>query len=642
MFQKLINRNVDYLYKLQINETEHQHHRLSWILAAQSIMFAGISVLLSDGSYKMPDEVKIIVGALISLIVAIGVSISISGIYSMLVGELCVGTILERWDEYDCKQDSEKKKEIPHQVILSPGTVMRSRLKVLLLYSFAPKVFCAGWMALLLFYVTERNCNWVQEHYIVTITGYYFVALIAICLVTAWAGKFFLYHWFYHDTKEKRMEKKCNDRHCGQERADDDAPRCDGPVAYNGNAYAQCQLNYINGHCCRCECAPVTGNRKESGVGEKRVTPADANLRIYHIVVDRFNGNWTKPPKNTNDFLGGNIRGIIDRLDYVAAQGYNAILLTPVFHSAAYHGYHTIDYTQMDSHFGTWQDFQELIDKAHARNIKIICDFVPNHCHVSNRWFVEAKNDKRCGPYRNRFYFDESRKGGYVSYQNIPDLPKLNLYDNAMADRMVHVAMDLAKRGIDGLRIDHAIGVPFRFLRNLNAALKEINPDLLVFGEVWAPHTPNDISQVEFKSNTRKEEVIDNARDLQENIQLDYVGVLDGVLDFEYRNIILDEIGRGHRLFGNNELKRRLDAHFRRYPAHYRLLLFLDNHDTNRILFECGNDRALMDEAIEYTRSLPYPSIIYYGTERYMSHDKDIHDGTPYADLDVREPMDWR
>ncbi len=136
MCQKLINRNVDYLYNLQIGETEHQHHRLSWILAAQSIIFVGLCTLLSA-----PHNTYVV--QLIWLLAAIGVSLSISGIYSVLVGELSIGTVLERWDEYDSKNKREKCKEVPHQVILSPSSVMRSRLQFLLLYSFAPKVFCA-------------------------------------------------------------------------------------------------------------------------------------------------------------------------------------------------------------------------------------------------------------------------------------------------------------------------------------------------------------------------------------------------------------------------------------------------------------------------------------------------------------------
>jgi len=634
MCQELINRNVDYLYRLQIEETEHQHHRLSWILAAQSIIFVGLCTLL--------PKCNTYVVHLIWLLAAIGVSLSISGIYSVLVGQLSIGTVLERWDEYDGKKKREKCKEIPHQVILSPSSVMRSRLQFLLLYSFAPKVFCAAWIALLAFVLTDKYINTPLAHPNIIIICYYLGALIAICIAAVYAGKFLLYQWFYKDTREKRSKKDCDEKSVTFDA--DCVPNCGDSLITNGNAFNKCQINLLNG-CCRTGSIRRYDDYPEPDKCKGRLCagnlyiPKGSDLRIYHIVVDRFNGGWTETPKNTNAFLGGKLRGITEKLDYIASQGYNAILLTPIFKSAAYHGYHTIDYTQIDPHFGTWQDFQELVDKAHAGNIKIMCDFVPNHCHISNRWFAEAQSNPD-SPYRNWFYFDQSRQGGFVSYQNYPDMPKFNLFDNAAADCLIHAAMHLAKKGIDGLRIDHAIGVPFRFLKRLTSALKGINPEILVFGEI-CPYNLKDISQVEFRSCARKEDVINEDPNLQDNIQLDYVGVLDGVLDFEYRNIILDEIKLGHRIFGNSALKRRLKTHFSKYPPNFCLLLFLDNHDTNRILFSCNGDRMLMDEAVEFTKSLPYPSIIYYGTERYMTNGSDINDGTPYADLGVRGPMDW-
>ena len=645
MIQKQINRNVDYLYKLQIGETEHQHHRLSWILAAQSIMFASLSVLIS-----CEKSGGLVTDALIALFIAVGVSLSISGIYSILVGELSIGTVLERWDEYDCRQKSEKYDEIPHVVILSPSTVMQSRLKFLLIYSFAPKVLCAGWMALFFFYIAREYFGLAEEYYRLMLISTFCGILLLVCIVTGWFGKYLLYEWFYKDTKEKRQKKNSDANPCVA--IVDNDPQCGRVVNIRCNGNLHCQLNNINsgnGKCvisynnrncgCPCGCHYKSGRCINPCSNVNPIALNSSHLNIYHIVVDRFNGGWTTPPANANTFLGGNIKGIIDKLDYIADLGYNAILLTPIFESHEYHGYHTVDYTQIDSHFGTWQDFQELIDKAHAKNMKVMCDFVPNHCHITNKWFVEAQRGNN-NPYRNRFYFDKSRLGGYVSYQNFPDLPKFNLYDSATSDCMTHIAMNLVKKGIDGLRIDHAIGVPFRFLKELNAALKRINPNIFVFGEVW-PVNLTDVSQVEFKNCMRKDEVIKGSANMQDNIQLDYIGVLDGVLDFEYRNIILDEIRLGHRLFGNSTLQRKLEAHFSKYPSHFQLLLFLDNHDTNRIMLSCNQDQSLVDEAVLFTQTQPYPSIIYYGTEKHMTNTTDINSGIPHADMEVRNPMDW-
>ena len=104
------------------------------------------------------------------------------------------------------------------------------------------------------------------------------------------------------------------------------------------------------------------------------------NIRIYHLLIDRFNGGWQVPPASKNVFCGGNLQGVIGKLDYIKGLGFNAIMLSPIFKSANYHGYHTLNFEDVDPHFGSWNDYQELLDKAHDMGLRIICDFVPNHC----------------------------------------------------------------------------------------------------------------------------------------------------------------------------------------------------------------------------------------------------------------------
>ena len=77
MLQKWIHKNVDYLYQLQINETEHQHHRLGWIIAAQALIFTGLCTLLTA---KFGGECDFYSGVIVPLIIIIGVLLSISGI----------------------------------------------------------------------------------------------------------------------------------------------------------------------------------------------------------------------------------------------------------------------------------------------------------------------------------------------------------------------------------------------------------------------------------------------------------------------------------------------------------------------------------------------------------------------------------
>lgn len=607
MCQKQINENVDYLYDLQIKETEHQDHRLSWILAAQALIFTGLCTLLTIE--KGADII------MITVIVVIGILLSISGVYSVIVGEASNSVVMGMWNEYDRQKCHRiKEKPIPHLVVLTPDFIMKSSTQFLLFCRFAPNVFCAAWITMFLFQLKNMNCivcvyNIPSECCtVMTAILIYLLILFFICLFTHYVNKYLRYKWGDEERK----------RHYERYHLIPKSKRKKGK---------SCQ------QCCNagCYCPPGRFNQKKGNMGD---------MRIYHIMVDRFNGTWTAAPTNQNDFLGGNLRGVIDKLDYIQTLGHNAIMLTPIYSTDAYHGYHITDYGNVDAHFGDWTIFAELIREAHRRNMKIICDFVPNHCHVSNHIFQDALNNKN-SKYRKWFYFDTSRKGDYVSYQNYPNLPKFNLYDNAAADYMINCVVDLICRGVDGLRIDHAVGVPFDFLRNLRQEVRRANQNTFVFGEVWATN-PRDISQIEFINNKRKQDVLSRNANVQEQMQLDYEDIFDGVLDFKFMEIMQDAASSGNGFFGNKSLQNSLERHFSCYKYNFMPILFLDNHDTNRFMYYCNNDRALLDEAVRYMRSLPYPSIVYYGTEQYMVNAQSIFNSTrPYADLDVREPMNW-
>ena len=97
--------------------------------------------------------------------------------------------------------------------------------------------------------------------------------------------------------------------------------------------------------------------------------------------------------------------------------------------------------------------------------------------------------------------------------------------------------------------------------------------------------------------------------------------------------------GRGIK--GNATLKQKVEEHFAKYPEDFKLVLFLDNHDTDRFLFDCQDDATLLHEAIEFTKELPHPFSFLYGTEQLMTNNPSIVNAEPYADLRVRNCMDW-
>ena len=367
------------------------------------------------------------------------------------------------------------------------------------------------------------------------------------------------------------------------------------------------------------------------------------NIRIYHLLIDRFNGGWQVPPKSENIFCGGNLQGVIDKLDYIQGLGFNAVMLSPIFASANYHGYHTLNFDEVDPHLGTWEDYQRLLDTAHAKGMKVICDFVPNHCWYEAPMFQEALL-KNGGKHRDWFFFEGDDSDAFVSFLGFGDLPKFNLTNPEVAGFMIDKAERLARMGVDAFRIDHALGQPHAFLQQFREAMHAVSGDIVVFGEVWAFGIgPQLASQLYFKTPERLQEFMaqDTKPFSQDDLQADYVETLDGVLDFAYRDILLDEVHAGRGIRGNETLRQRVEKHFAKYPKDFKLVLFLDNHDTDRFLFDCHDDAALLHDAIDFTMSLPRPFSFLYGTEQLMTNNPSIFNAEPYADLRVRNCMDW-
>ena len=642
MAVKEINENVDYLYKLQKDETEHQNHRLMWILTAQALIFAALCTLLSNES----DEYNLIF-VIINLIL-VGGLISISGIYSMLISQTSIGVAYELWDRYNkISDDNEKREQMYHLLSLAPSHFLKSKIKWLMFYGFAPNVFCAAWINLVLTYCLY-NVTFVNGFKIDVLCSIctFFIILLFILIISHYVGKYFLYHWGYDQNKKKKKlgnsKSFSNQGKPGDECADSNGNMVCRGIGHNENSVIQNSFNNYgccnNKQCCLPDCCiTMQMNTKTVLCG----TYAWSELRIYHIFVDRFNGGWTTVPTNILDFIGGNIKGIIDKIDYIKSMGYNTVMLTPIFKSAAYHGYHVVDYHMIDEHFGTWDDFDNLVSLLHQKDMKLICDYVPNHCHVTHPIFQDALRNPNSN-YRSWFYFDESKQGGYVSYQNYPDLPKFNLYDDAASDYLISVVTMLAKRKVDGLRIDHVIGIPFSFLEKLRCKVKEINPDLFLFGEAWLGASL-DYSQIEFIDAEQKDKAYKGEL-TQDDIQLNYVGYLDGVLDFSFRNLVVDELIQSQfpKLMGNKSLEEKIKTHFAKYPKDFQLVLFLDNHDTNRFMYYCKGNKFLLEEGLNLCANSYFkPYVIYYGTEKGMTNSTDISQGGANADLAVREPMEW-
>ncbi|MEM0467289.1 MAG: alpha-amylase family glycosyl hydrolase [Candidatus Thermoplasmatota archaeon] len=354
---------------------------------------------------------------------------------------------------------------------------------------------------------------------------------------------------------------------------------------------------------------------------------------IYHILIDRFAGYHSPEHAHQPVFIGGTLQGIVKKLDYLENLGVNTVWISPFYKTSAYHGYHITDFYQVDSHFGTLEDIKQLIREIHNRHMYIIADFVPNHCSREHPFFQHAYIHKN-SEYQDWFYFSKW-PDEYLCFLSIQDLPKLNL-DNPQAKKhVIDAAVYWLRCGFDGFRLDHVIGPARSFWKEFRGTIKQQFPAAVLIGEAWMMG----IRRKELKTlrvrNRYMKWFLGSASD---SLFQEYVGVLDGVLDFRFQDLTK------HFFTGQIPKKyfiKRLQRHYQQFPKNFYLPTFLDNHDMDRFLFTVGNDKEKLKQAFEFQCSLGQPIIVYYGSEIGMSQQRSIWDIPIHGDLQARQPMQW-
>jgi cyclomaltodextrinase len=320
---------------------------------------------------------------------------------------------------------------------------------------------------------------------------------------------------------------------------------------------------------------------------------------VYQIFVDRFArgsegaavaDDWLQPAQMT-DFMGGDLPGIIARLDYIAGLGVSALWLTPIFLAAEYHAYDTIDYTKIDPRFSTADDLHALVEKAHALGLRVILDFVANHTSDQSPLFQSALADEK-SVYRGWFSFGPQFTHGYRCFFDVASMPQFDTDNPAVRRHLCDAASyRLHEFDVDGYRLDYAAGPSHSFWSAFSAACRSAKPNCWLFGEV-----------------ARAGEVLRT-----------YRGRLDGCMDFDFlrwvRQLCLGEqpaVTLGHFVA---HIER--TAHF--FPPDFRLPAFLDNHDTNRFLWMADNDTARLRLGLALLFGLGGSPILYYRTEVGLS-----------------------
>jgi neopullulanase len=389
-----------------------------------------------------------------------------------------------------------------------------------------------------------------------------------------------------------------------------------------------------------------------------------ADAVFYQIFPDRFAVServpkpgplepWDAPPTH-HGFKGGDLLGIAQRLDYLERLGVNALYLTPVFASASNHRYHTYDYYRVDPLLGGDEALRELLDKAHARGMRVVLDGVFNHSGRGFWPFHHVVENGAQSPYIDWFHIDpdvllarglkpypsreemrrmerdasvddrrarSQRHLGYTAWWDLPALPKLNTDNPHMREHLLGAAEHWLRFGIDGWRLDVAEEIDAGFWREFRERVRAVNPDTYIVAEIWREKaqwlTGDTFDALMNYPLTEALLSFVAARQLDMNVVSS---------QHEYREFV--------RPINGHEFAARLQHLTSMYrPQSVNALLnLLGSHDTARFVTVAGGDVASLKLALLAVMTLPGAPCIYYGDEVGMEgvHDPDNRRAFPW------------
>lgn len=340
---------------------------------------------------------------------------------------------------------------------------------------------------------------------------------------------------------------------------------------------------------------------------------------FYQIFPERFaNGDpsndptdiraWDQDDPGQHDYYGGDLQGVLDRLDYIRSLGVNAIYFTPLFEANTNHKYDTADYYRIDPHFGDVSLLKKLVQACHERGIRVVLDAVFNHSGKGFAPFRDVLEKGRESAYWDWFLMrDDSVADGsrppYHCFAFEAHMPKLNTTNPKVREYLLGVAEYWVKEcDIDGWRLDVANEVDHDFWREFRKTLKSLKPDFYILGEIWHDAMPW-------------------LRGDQFDAVMNYPAT-EAVLQFS-----------AHETIDAETLSSRINRLLASYPQQVNEAAFniIGSHDTPRVLTIAQDARKVMQAAL-LQFILPGAPCIYYGDEVGM---------TGGADPDCRKPMVW-
>lgn len=367
---------------------------------------------------------------------------------------------------------------------------------------------------------------------------------------------------------------------------------------------------------------------------------------FYQIFPDRFRRgpvphlprgltfkDWGTPAREQG-FQGGDLYGIVEKLDYLQQLGITALYLNPVFSSASNHRYHTYDYMQVDPILGGNHALRLLLDEAHRRDMKVVLDGVFNHAGRGFWAFHHVLEEGRNSPYIDWFHVEdwplnpypssEEEALNYRGWWNLPALPKFNTENPGVRDYLFSVAEYWIEFGVDGWRLDVPSEIDDdEFWREFRQRVKAINPQAYICGEIW----------------TRADRWLQGDQ-------------FDAVMNYPLGMAALSYFGAGHLRDDYDQdhlelepcnaegFKQRVDEVFSWYEPEINQaqLNLLDSHDMARAKWIVSENVPSLRLALAFMLSVPGAPCIYYGTEIGMSGgtDPDCREAFPWDN-----PVDW-
>ncbi len=356
----------------------------------------------------------------------------------------------------------------------------------------------------------------------------------------------------------------------------------------------------------------------------------DASDVMYLITPDRFaNGD----PENDNIASmrekidrdnwggrhGGDIKGIIDHLDYIQDMGFTSIWLNPLLENDmkvySYHGYSTTDYYKVDPRYGSNEEYKKLCNAAAEKGMKIIMDMIVNHCGSYHWWMDDLPTEdwinqwpEYTGTNHKKTiildpYATEADKRQFTDGWFVPTMPDLNQRNPSMAKYLIQNTLWwIEYLGIAGIRMDTYPYPDMDFMSEWTEVVMKEYPHFNIVGEEW-----NLLPTVVSYWQAGKEN------------PNGYTSALKSVMDFPLQNALVNSLmqentwnsswNRVYEMLGQDYL----------YPDPFNLVIFPDNHDMSRIHAQLENNVAKTKMAVAYfatTRGIPQ---FYYGTEILMA-----------------------